>query len=447
MFKITVVTILCLVSVATLYRPWIGALSYVVLSVMSPQSIWFWGFEGIRASYIIGFVTGLSFVVHLLLGKISLSCWKSKQNALVAFFWFTIVCSYYFGAIPPNNEKSLALNSQYLMENFNKTFIMFFLIQPLITSEKIISYLLWALVGVFAYYTYWANAQYFSGDMFLRGVRLSGPSSVVGTGNYIDENVFATLFVLAIPFFFFLAQDNKSIFIKIVLYLLIPFGWHSIFLTGSRGGLVGLSVVTLYIVLQTRKYIIGILIIAGLIAAFVYQGGEYIKGRSNTIIQFEEDASAMQRIEAWKIASRMITDHPILGVGLGNFILGSGNYSSSNAVVAHSTIIQFAAENGIFAALAFMLIFVIALLDLHEVRKEARKMCFSDGEKVGRIISIANALEGGCIGFFACGLFLSLGSYDIYFILVMIVVLLKWHLKNMQKRNDMNGLHISSLSI
>ena len=166
-----------------------------------------------------------------------------------------------------------------------------------------------------------------------------------------------------------------------------------------------------------------------------------MKVRSNTIIKFEEDTSSMQRIEAWKMASLMLRDHPIFGVGLGNFMLGWEKYSSSKPRVAHSTIIQFAAENGIFAALAFAVIFVIALFDLYAIRKEARKKYSSDAQRAGGIISMANALEGGCIGFFVCGLFLSLGSYEIYFIIIMIISLLHFH--TMKEKHE-NGHRIIS---
>jgi putative inorganic carbon (HCO3(-)) transporter len=430
MLRLCVFVILGLISVATLFRPWIGAVSYVVLSVWAPQTFWFWAFEGVRASFIIAGVTGVSFMFHMFFGSISLSCWKTKQNAVVLFFWLTILCSYFLGGLPPNTLRSNVLNSGNLLERYNKIFIMFFLLQAVITDIRVISYLVWALVPVFAHYTYWANNQYLSGAMFLKysEMRLGGPSGPDGSGNFIDQNGFAMLFVMAVPFFYFLAQENKNKFIKIILYLLIPLAWHSVFLTGSRGGLVGLGIISLHIAYRSRKKLLGVLVIVGLVAAFITQGGELMKQRSDTIVDYQGDPSAMGRIEAWTLASKMVEDHPIFGVGLGNFTVAWKEYKDTKPRVAHSTIIQIAAEDGIISALAFLAIFVIGVMDLRDVRKAVGYMYGSDPYQAGHILSIANALEGACIGFFICGLFLNLGLYEIFYIYILIIALLKTYL-------------------
>jgi probable O-glycosylation ligase (exosortase A-associated) len=236
------------------------------------------------------------------------------------------------------------------------------------------------------------------------------------------------LFVMAVPFFYFLAQENKNKFIKIILYLLIPFAWHSVFLTGSRGGLVGLGVISLHIVYRSRKKLLGIIGIVGLVAAFITQGGELMKQRSDMIVDYRGDPSAMGRIEAWTLASKMVADHPIFGVGLGNFTVAWKDYKDTKPRVAHSTVIQIAAEDGIISALAFLTIFVIGAMDLRDVRKAAGDMVGTDPKQAEHSLTIANALEGACLGFFICGLFLNLGLYEIFYIYIMIIALLKTHL-------------------
>jgi len=271
---ITIISILIVVAAATLFKPWVGAVAYIIFSVMAPQTIWYWGFEGIRASLILSAATFLSLALHVVMGNLSLSVWKSKQNALVLFFWGTILGSYFLGGFPPNEMSAGNLNSAVLLERYNKIFVMFFLLQPLVTDVRIVSYMVWALICAFGYYTYWANLQYLSGDMFLHGLRLGGPSTPLYKGIYADENLFAMLFVMAIPIFYFMAQENKNKIVKIALYLLIPFAWHGVFLTGSRGGLVGLSIVTLHIVYRSRSKLLGVLLLVGLVAAFIDQGGD-----------------------------------------------------------------------------------------------------------------------------------------------------------------------------
>jgi probable O-glycosylation ligase (exosortase A-associated) len=305
---------------------------------------------------------------------------------------------------------------------------MFFLLQPLIYDISILSRLIWAFVFVFGFYIYWGNVQYFSGEMFQRGITLTGPTLAHGTGNYTDGNLLAMLFVMAVPFIFFLGEGSKNKITKYFMYLMIPFAWHAVFLTGSRGGLVGLLVVSLYMIYRTPKKVLAVLLAGGMLVALVYQGGDIMKQRSQKIIKYENDASALQRIESWKLASVICMDNPFFGVGLGNFTLAWENYSDSDPRVAHNTFLQVAVENGIIACLLLLCIAINVAMDLHKVRLVATEKYCSDSQKVKHIGSMANALEGACLGFFVCGLFLNLGLYEIFYVFLMMIVLLKRHI-------------------
>src|SRR3989304_2462290 len=120
-----------MVAAATLFKPWVGAVAYIIFSVMAPQTIWYWGFEGIRASLILSAATFLSLALHVVMGNLSLSVWKSKQNALVLFFWGTILGSYFLGGFPPNEMSPGNLNSAVLLERYKKTLSVISLEQPL----------------------------------------------------------------------------------------------------------------------------------------------------------------------------------------------------------------------------------------------------------------------------------------------------------------------------
>jgi O-antigen ligase len=208
-----------------------------------------------------------------------------------------------------------------------------------------------------------------------------------------------------------------------------------VFLTGSRGGLVGLVVISIYMFLRSKKKLLAILFALCALIVFYYQGGDTMKGRSTTIVDYQKDSSATDRIQAWGTASSMCFDWPFFGVGLGNFTVAYPIYSTSVPRVAHSTIIQFAAENGIPSALAFLVIFIFAAGDLRVIRKYAKEMHGSDIRKADHIISITNALEGACLGFFVCGLFLCLGTYEIFYYCIMLVCLLKWHITHFSCEN------------
>jgi len=78
-------------------RPWIGVNSYYLLAILGPQYIWWWNFEGLRVSFIVAVATLFGVAFQLLRGNYDLRLLFNKQNAWLAFLWFCITVSYFFG--------------------------------------------------------------------------------------------------------------------------------------------------------------------------------------------------------------------------------------------------------------------------------------------------------------------------------------------------------------
>lgn len=155
--------------------------------------------------------------------------------------------------------KSGGLNPGRLMYFTNIIFIFYFLSLFEIDNLKKTKILIWVFSLSTIYLIYWANNQYFSGNwhQFSMG-RLMGPASIDGGAIYKDENAFAMLFVTGLPFIYYLSLDLKSKLLRYASWLVILFGWHAIFLTGSRGGLVGLGAVILSVVFLSQKKLLAI---------------------------------------------------------------------------------------------------------------------------------------------------------------------------------------------
>jgi putative inorganic carbon (hco3(-)) transporter len=397
-------------------KPWIGVIAYYTLAIWTPESVWFWIFGDIRISLYISIATITGCFLAVVRNKIDFSILKSKQNLFMALLWLSLTISFYFSPYGSNETATLSHNSEYLISLVNKVFLMYFFSILLINTHKKIYYLALVIVISIIYHTFWANSQYYNGTM--HGLRLAGPAGAHGNSMYFDENTYAMLFVCGIPFLFFLGNYFKKKIVKYIIWGIIPFAWQATFLTGSRGGLVGLAVISLGIALRSKSKFIGLIILLGLVIAFVLQG-ETIKERGATMLEKQQDESVLGRFEAWKVAIAMCKEHPLTGVGIGNFVPAFQDYSGKHPLVAHNTFFQLTAESGLLAGLSYL--FLAWGVLKHLLKK---KYALELAETSPLLYACNSAVTVSMIGFFACALFLSLATYEIlYYLLILNIVI------------------------
>lgn len=410
-------------ALAALRRAWVGVAAYYTLSIWYPQLIWYWAFGTLRTSLIVSLVTLVGFGKDLFLGRIDFSVLKQKQNYLVIILWLTLAVSYFFGAYGQNTYQQGPLNSNYLMSYFNRVFFFYFIAILLINDRHKYSYLLIVVPAVVVFYTYWANDHYFTIGLGANG-RLSGPgpeaweSTGIGGGPYTDENTFAMLFVMGVPFLWYMGRYYRSKIVKWFLWGCIPFAWHAVFLTGSFGGMIGLGAVTMYMTFRSRNRFVLVVFPILLAAAFLWQGGPYLKqkimGTGGDVTQV---GTAQQRFDSWEAGVLMVLDHPVTGVGLGNFLKAYPDYSDTQPHVAHNTFLQFAAESGLVAGIVYLLFFLNLIV---EYWKETRKV---PPETDQFVVAARESIVASMLGFFVCGVFLNLALYEMfYYVLILNVV-------------------------
>src|SRR5688572_32604800 len=86
-------------------------------------------------------------------------------------------------------------------------------------------------------------------------------------------------------------------------------------------------------------------------------------GRMETIQTYEKDGSAMGRIEAWKVATRMGKDRPLLGFGFRPFSPEMfKRYGYTGGQDAHSIFFQVLAEHGFTGLFLYATLIVSSFL-------------------------------------------------------------------------------------
>ncbi len=421
MAKLALYIALFATCISSFIYPYIPVLAYYTLAILQPQAIWFWAFSGVRASYIAAIAAIIGFLVSFIRNP-DFQAWKSKQIFCLLGLWLWMFLSMYFGAFPTRSFGAPYENASWLITTASKMFLIVFIAVYLIKTPKELKYLCWAIILSIAYLIYWGNMQYINGAIFHNPLcRLKGPHDpFTGAGVYYEENTFAMLFVTTLPFFYYFFQYEKNKLLKFFLLLLIPLGWHCIFLTGSRGGFLGLGITILYAALRSKKKLIGAGLIIALIVAFVWQGGSLMKKRAESIEGYHQDKSAVERLQSWRLGKQMMFDYPLFGVGLGNFIVARRVYGDSTKLIAMSTPIEFGAECGVPAMMLFLGLIGSCFLDLRRIRKQVGK-----SEQDDLLLTITNATECALVGFFICSLFLSLQVFEPFYLLVAMVVVLK----------------------
>jgi O-antigen ligase len=140
-----------------------------------------------------------------------------------------------------------------------------------------------------------------------------------------------------------------------------------IFLTGSRGGLVSLTVaLAAFLVVGARwrgrlVLVVAIVTLAG-VGYFSYAASEETRSHVSSV------GSGTGRLDLWTVAWRMVEDEPLQGVGAGNFPVSSvhyllqpgaierADYIIGTPRVAHNTYIQLWAELGLVGLILFILV-------------------------------------------------------------------------------------------
>jgi len=408
--------IITIVSLLAIIKPWIGILSYYLLALMAPQNIWWWIFRDIRVSAIVAGATIIGMLFGLIRNKFILKHLVNGNNLLVLLLWLFITISFIFGPYVKSYQ-SEGLSPKQIYEITNKMILFYFLGCLAIDKISKLRYFFYLYAFITLYYIYWANVQYFTSSWYQFNFgRLMGPIGMEGGSIYKDENMFAMVFITGLPFIYYIGIYQKHRIAKYFILSFIPFGWHSVFLTGSRGGLLGLLCISLVAIAKSKNKAMSILLILILGLFYQLQGGDVIKDRSKYITDYKGEGSAEMRLTAWKGGIKMIQAHPITGVGLGSFITAVPNFIETSGRVAHNTFIQYVTESGIGAGICFIMISIGFIKSCKKNEYVYEKDFINSNEL--RLIN--EAIFASFCGLLVVSLFLSLNTYDIYFYLLII---------------------------
>jgi O-antigen ligase len=225
-------------------------------------------------------------------------------------------------------------------------------------------------------------------------------------GTY-DANDLALLFVVTIPFAFFMLKDSRPLR-QLLLVAGLGLMLIGIVKSGSRGGFIGLVVVGALLMLrgsrQARKYTLVTVLVGAALFAFAAPPAYW--NRINTIFNYEKDYNLNARegrLMIWQTGLKMVAARPLTGVGIDCFPIAHSKFSGTSIQMSpHNTLVQIASELGLGGLALFCLIAFSSLLSARRIRVRAR-----EGRARGDLEWLASAIEASFTGFLVSAFFLT----------------------------------------
>lgn len=188
--------------------------------------------------------------------------------------------------------------------------------------------------------------------------------------------------------------------------------------TQSRGASIALACVFLYLWWKGRQKAVGLVLIGLVVAIVINFAPDVYFERLGTVVNYQEEGSAMGRIMAWKTAVRMAEKYPLQGVGTGHFAVALGTefrppeFGDQNLpwLTAHSMYFLLLGELGI-PGITFLL---AMLIGNYFINNRMLKLSRQSSNGMDRMFLMLNA---SLVAFAVGGAFLSVAYYPHLYVL------------------------------
>ena len=386
-----------------LWRPHIGVLVWTWIGFMNPHRLtWSFAYD-MPFAMIVALVTLVSLLMSREPKKIP---WARESIVLLIFLSWILLTT------------MQALYPWLAWPHFNQIWkiqLMVFVTMILMQSKERINQLVWVIAMSIGFYGVKGGIfTIVNGGVY----HVRGPE-----GSFIGgDNEMGLALIMTIPLLRYLQLTTRSMWVRSFLAVAMVLCAAATVGSQSRGALVGLVAMGTFLWLKSRNKVftaaLGVVAI-GLVLSVMPQQWFH---RMSTIQTYDQDQSAMGRINAWKMAFNMAKDRP-LGGGLESFqdysfALYAPNPDDVHA--SHSIYFEVLGEHGFVGLGLFLMLGLMTWRSASWVIGRARR----DREKRWAA-DLAAMVQVSLVGYASAGAFLGLAYFDYYYTLIALVVLCK----------------------
>lgn len=387
-----------------LRRPWIGVLVWTWISIMNPHA-----YTWRLATMPVAATMAGAVLIGLFVTGDRRNLFLTRESAVLLMFmlWMCITLPFSFHFEP----------SFELWKRVMKIDLMILVALALLYTRKHIIALAWVLAASIGFYGV-------KGGLFTLATdgshRVWGPEGTYIGGN----NEVALALVMIIPLMQFLRLTTDKVWVKHGLLAVMLLCAVAALGSQSRGALLAISAMAAVMWWRGRNRLRAglffVVIAAGLIA---FMPDSWME-RMQTIQTYEQDDSALQRLNAWEMAWNIAKSN-LFGAG---FMVAQPDvcaiYSPipTDCRAAHSIYFMVLGEHGFIGLFLFLLLWILVWRSAGYLRVEAPKQ--PEARWLAPLGAMAQvSLAGYAVG----GAFLSLSYYDLpYNILVLVVLGRRW---------------------
>jgi O-antigen ligase len=276
----------------------------------------------------------------------------SPQYILMLGFWFTIVMSFL--------SRFMLRSTFNAFLDFAAVAIFYFLVLTnafttrrvrIICTAVVLCAVVMSIQGMFAYHAGYMAAK-------LLSVQLSTGFEVVkrvrAFGILSDPNDFAQFLLVALSLLGIYWKRRNLVANLIFPGLPALVLLYGVFLTGSRGGMLGLLVIVLALA-APRLGKLPSLVLTGF-CFLVLIAAQFGGGRQLSI----HEGSASERVLTWGTGISFLKSNPLFGIGFGQF-------TEENYLTAHNSFVLCFSELGMFGYFFWLALLVATLMALHRL--------------------------------------------------------------------------------
>jgi len=248
------------------------------------------------------------------------------------------------------------------------------------------------------------------------GYRVWGPPGSFIAGN----NELAAALLMVTPFFFFLAKSVTRRWLQYALYGGATLIMISVMFSYSRGAFLAMAVTALYLWWHSRrKGALAALALVGILGALPFVPEQWF-ARMDTIQTYQEDESAMQRINSWTHAFNIAKDR-ITGAGYSAWtkqLYAIYAPDPTQVFDAHSIYFQMMGEHGFIGLGLFLLLFFLGWSKAGALRRKHQH-----NPEMRWAVRLMAMSQVSLVAYASGGAFLGLGFFDLpYHILTFVVI-------------------------
>jgi probable O-glycosylation ligase (exosortase A-associated) len=392
-----------------LFRPFYGLLVYAWISYMYPHML-AWSFA---QSFPVAKLSALAVVAGMFFAPPgNFGALRQKENILMLLLWVVFTISTIFALNPGDAWKS--------WQDVSKLIVMSLLASLLLRDKVRMRYFLLAVAFSLGFYG-------FKGGLF--GFATGGQYMVYGPGTSIigSNNSIGLALNTCMPMLWYLAREESGLIkraLQVTFFLTIP----AIMFTYSRASALTLVVILLVIALKSKhRFIVLPAVLMIGVLSLPYIPDKWL-GRQQTMLTYEEDASAMSRIDNWKFCWDLALDHPFTGAGF--------NYLSPDLVAkyapqflityggtvwdTHSIYLGMLACHGFTGLFLFLSTIGLCLVSCHRMKRTVRNR-----PDLRWITTYCDMVQIGFLAFLINGAFVNMEYFDIIYHWIAVVASLK----------------------